>query len=306
MLAGCTGSADDVVVVTEVVTEEVTAGASSDAPADAATAPLSGTRYRLVEDVERFSEGTETYLFSSPDGEIECQIVEQSVSSGPSPEFGGGCVNGGLESARGSTVMFATQSPEEFSWELDPGSYPGHFYGGGPALEVGEVILMSPLLCFVPDEDSLGCLMPRDLRGFLVEGAETRVIDASDYSEIFGGEILVPFIRLEFDNGGSVICYEGTSDVTYTCGDAWDLDFPNMEGSTVQSNAVFFDVSGAQPVVKGHNGSNVGLAGENAQSTPPGTYHHYGFTIEHDGERATFTTPQGGTFWVGVDGFGVD
>lgn len=74
-----------------------------------------------------------------------------------------------------------------------------------------------------------------------------------------------------------------------------------MEGSTVQSNAVFFDVSGAQPVVKGHN-----LAGENAQSTPPGTYHHYGFTIEHDGERATFTTPQGGTFWVGVDGFGVD
>ena len=76
MLAGCTGSADDVVVVTEVVTEEVAAGASSDAPADAATAPLSGTRYRLVEDVERFSEGTETYLFSSPDGEIECQIVE--------------------------------------------------------------------------------------------------------------------------------------------------------------------------------------------------------------------------------------
>ena len=66
VLAGCTGSADDVVVVTEVVTEEVAAGASSYAPADAATAPLSGTRYRLVEDVERFSEGTETYLFSSP------------------------------------------------------------------------------------------------------------------------------------------------------------------------------------------------------------------------------------------------
>lgn len=41
-------------------------------------------------------------------------------------------------------------------------------------------------------------------------------------------------------------------------------DFPNMEGSTVQSNAVVFGVSGSRPGVKGHNASNVGLAGENA------------------------------------------
>lgn len=240
---------------------------------------------------------------------IGCQFVEQPTN-GPVPTYGGGCVNGSVDDPRGPTVMLAGPGSEQLGYLMEDGGYPGFFFDGGPQLEVGEVVPMVNMACFAPDETSLGCVQRETQKGFLISDPEVRHFDSADYPEIFDNngimEIIAAFISLQFDNGGEDICYSDLDRARYTCGDALGLDFPNMEGSTVQSNAVFFDVSGTQPAIACHNSSDVGQAGMNARPIPPGIYHHYGFTIDHDGERATFTTPQGGTFWVGVDGFGVD
>lgn len=296
LLAGCTtesnGSGGD------VVTTETTV-------AEAQPQPF----YTLVEDRERFTEGSNSYNFLSPDGVIGCQIVEQPAN-GPLPTYGGGCVNGEVDDPRGPTVMLGLPEDDQFGYLMEDGGYPGFFYGGGPRLQPGDVVEMGTTSCFVPDETSLGCVTLETQKGFLISGPEVRHFDAADYPEIFDNngimEIISSHARIQFDNGGEAICFASAERARYSCGDATGLDFPDMEGATVQSNAVFFDVSGSQPVIGGHNASNVGLAGLNAQPTPPGTYHHHGFTIDHDGHRATFTTPQGGTFWVGVDGFGVN
>jgi len=115
-------------------------------------------------------------------------------------------------------------------------------------------------------------------------------------------------VRMTFTNGGVVNChasYQPGPVTMLTCGDASpELNFPDMEGSTIQSNAVFVDFSGGAPVITGHNSSNMGRV----EPVPieQGRYRFRDLTLVHDGERATFTTADGDSFWVGVDGFGTD
>lgn len=115
-------------------------------------------------------------------------------------------------------------------------------------------------------------------------------------------------VRMTFNNGGVVAChasYEPGPVNTLTCGDATpELNFPDMEGSTIQSNAVFVDFSGGAPVITGHNSSNMGRG--IPQTVDQGSFRFRDLTLVHDGERATFTTSDGDSFWVGVDGFGTD
>ena len=309
-LAGCAQEGErEVVVVTEVVTEQAESTVPESTPESTPRgAPPAAPRFTLVRDHRPFTDGSDTYLFRTVSGDITCQMLDDAAA----PAYGwvGGCVNGRVDAPRGATVMFSTDSGSSV-WELPDGGYPGFFFGsnGAPVLQPGQVLDRGAAACFAPDEDSLGCVNLRDQEGFLISGPDVRRFGAGDYPEIFGRDgvmdVIAPYVRLQFTNGGSVICYESRNDGLYTCGDALDLDFPLMDGVDMQSNAVFFDVSGATPVIHGHNASNVGQAGENAQTVTRGTYAHYGHLIDHDGSRATFTTPQDGTFWVGVDGFGV-
>lgn len=322
MLEACSGGVEsenaEVVTVVETVTDTPGPDSEPEQPADEEQLDVSSRSsvpaFHSV-DAQQYRQGA-SYYFASENGQVECQM-NMSDQSDPFGDFAGGCVSGDpTTSEDGPNVVWGLNPSREngspVHMEESPAA-PGFFAEGNPPVEAGGVIDLYGMTCFSPAENGLGCMDYRSGEGFQIIGDEVEYFERSDHPEIFADgqghtQVIGNSLRLSFDNGGVVTCKaqaESGPVSELTCGDATpELNFPDMEGSTIQSNAVFVDFSGGAPVITGHNSSNMGRG--IPQTVDQGSYRFRDLTLVHDGERATFTTSDGDSFWVGVDGFGTD
>lgn len=237
-------------------------------------------------DAAEFGDGQ--FNMTSPDGSVECQFNHQH-SYGRVGPMSGGCVGGGVEG-----LVWLSNVRDHFLLEQRDSGYPGHM-AAGKALEVGGVVPMGTIHCFSSAADAIGCMDMYSGEGFDIRGDEVLLFDQADHQQVLGGAIIGEYFHMSFDNGGSIYCTG-----SLTCGNAIDLNFPDDD------NIVSFDLEGPTPAVERTGSGDIGLATSLAQRIEPGNYHYGDLSLAHDGQRATFTTPEGETFWVGIDGFGVE
>lgn len=272
------------VVVTEVVTvTEV--------------APPAEALYREVP-AEPFI-GRRGHTFASSDGVTECEVfpARAGMDTVLDPRAGE-CVSWSPGSENESLIIFSQHGDDSFSSDASP-SLPRRRGHDHHTLHPGELVRFGPLTCFSARPDALACVDVYRGEGFELADEAYREFhwdDAVDLLEHPDGtrEIIGELVRLDFDNGGHIFC-DRNGDY-FNCGGATGLNFPPG------SNSVSF-YRGAED---GHGTGDMGEFQSQAQGAGRGVFFFAGLTFENTGTRATFTTPQGGTFWVGVDGFGVD
>lgn len=94
----------------------------------------------------------------------------------------------------------------------------------------------------------------------------------------------------------------GEESSSFAGGNVSGLDYPVFKEG--ERGRVAFDLTGGRPSFAWQSYGNMGRPG--GFGVDPGTYWFEGLRLVHDGEKATFTTPEGGSFWVGIAGFGVN